>query len=98
MIKNTGIKVSEEHRLIALKRARGVVSTPIIKVHGKWLPDEERMLFGDWLDGLAQSYGLPPPKKGSDGEVIHYGMTADGEFTKWEGDPDACAPQDILGR
>lgn len=97
MIKNTGIKVSDEHREIALQRARGVVSAPIIKVHGEWLQDEERIAFGDWLDNLAQSYGLPPPEKDSDGDVIHYGMTAAGEFTKWEGDPNACAPQDILG-
>jgi hypothetical protein len=97
MVKNTGVKVSEEHRQVALQRARGVVSAPVIKVHGKWIPDEERLAFGDWLDGLAQSYGLPEPAKDSDGDALHYGMTNDGEFTKWEGDADACAPQDILG-
>lgn len=97
MVKNTGVKVSEEHRQAALQRAHGVVSAPIVKIHGKWLPDEERLAFGNWIDGLAQSYGLPPPEKNSAGEAIHYGMTIAGEFTKWGGDSDACAPQDILG-
>lgn len=97
MIKNTGIVVSEEHRKATLERAQGVVSTPVIKVHGAWLPDEARLEFGDWLDKLAESYGLPPPVKNSEGDVVHYGMTAKGEFTKWEGDIDECAPQDILG-
>ncbi len=97
-IKNTGIKVTEEHRAAALARARGVAATPVIKVAGSWLPDEERMAFGDWIDSLAQSYGLPAPEKDSDGDAIHYGMTNDGEFTKWEGDADACAPQRILPR
>lgn len=95
MIKNTGIVVSEEHRRVALNRARGAVNVPIIKVHGVWLPDEARLDFGDWLDALAESYGLPPPSV-VDGETIHYGMTNGGEFTRWEGD-DVCPPQDILG-
>jgi hypothetical protein len=97
MVKNTGIVVTDEHRSAALARARGVVGTPIIKVHGVWLPDEARLDFGTWLDALAQSYGLPAPSKTSEGEIVHYGMTAKGEFTCWAGDADECAPQDVLG-
>ena len=95
MIKNTGIIVSEEHCKVALARARGVLSTPVIKVDGAWLPDEARLNFGDWLDALAQSYGLPPPEV-RDGETYHYGMTMKSEFTKWEGE-EASPGQDILG-
>ncbi|MDP2661492.1 MAG: hypothetical protein Q8R28_12265 [Dehalococcoidia bacterium] len=97
MIVKTGIKVSEKERQVALERARGVAQCPVIKVEGVWLPDEMRLEFGDWLDALAQSKGLPAPKRDSDGDVIHYGMTMEGEFTTWTGDPDECADQDVLG-
>lgn len=91
---NTGIRVSDEHKDAALARASGVVATPII-VHGRPIHDDARRSFGDWLDALAQAYGLPAPTV-VDGEVVHYGMTEDGEFTRWAGE-DACPPQDILG-
>lgn len=97
MVKNTGVFVSDEHRNAAIDNARGAISTPLVKVLGKWLPDLERASFGDWIDALAQSYGLPPPAKNRDGEAVHYGMTMRGEFTRWEGNPDGCPDQDILG-
>lgn len=70
MVKNTGVKVSEEHRQAALQRARGVVTAPVLMIHGKWLPDQERLDFGNWIDALAQSYGLPAPAKDSDADPI----------------------------
>lgn len=98
MIKNTGVRVSKEDFDIAHQRANGVVTAPVIKVHGKWIPEQERLAFGEWLDALAKNYGLPAPERNTDGEVVHYGMTADGEFTRWVGDADDCPDQDILGQ
>jgi len=77
----TGIFMSDEHRLMAIKRAKIVADTPIVKVDGVWLPDKARRDFGEWIDRLAESYGLPPPEMGSDDEAMHYSMNFDGEFT-----------------
>lgn len=93
MIVHTCVRVSEEHRAVAMQRARGVVETPLVVVHGVSLNDAARLGFGDWLDELAVAYGLLPPPV-ENGETIHYGMTNEGEFTRWVGE---CPPQDILG-
>lgn len=97
MIKNTGKTVTPELLEIIHGRANGVVDTPLIVVEGVELHETARDDFGDFLDQLAVAHGLPEPAISSDGVVIHYGITLQGEFTSWEADPDQCPGQDILG-
>ena len=96
-IKKTGVTITDEHLAVALQRARGVVDTPLVIVHGVELHTASREEFGDWLDRLAVAYGLPEPVTNAGGEVVHYGMTNGGEFTAWDADPDECPGQDVLG-
>jgi len=96
MIIPTGVFVSADHVEAVRQRARGVVAMPVIKVQGAWLDEEARLNFGDWLDALAQSYGLPPPEKDRDGDSVHYGMDLEGQFTRWSGAVDVCPEQVVL--
>jgi hypothetical protein len=68
---------------IALARAADVRETPVIYMWGKWLNELAAAAFHTWLDELAVKYGLPAPGR-IDGEINHYGMTSEGEFTRSE--------------
>lgn len=89
MVKNTGIVASEEHRREAAARANVAASTPVVRVGGAWLHESAQAAFGSWIDLTAQEYGLPAPKQDGDGDTIHYGMSAAGEFLLWEPDAEA---------
>jgi hypothetical protein len=96
MIQNTGKIVTLELLEIIRTRANGVVDTPLIVVEGVTIHEAARGDFGEFLDQLAVAHGLPEPSITEDGEVVHYGITNEGEFTSWSADPNDCPEQDIL--
>lgn len=79
-VRLTGIKVSPTDKETATRSADQVQSTPLIKVLGHWLPNDEIERHATLIDDMAVKYGLPPPVT-IRGEVWHYGMTDDGEFS-----------------
>lgn len=83
MIKKTGVKVTGAELKEARDRAREKAATPVAKVAGRWLSDDAEKAHSEWVDALAVLHGLPAPPT-IDGEVHHYGMDAEGEFTTYE--------------
>jgi hypothetical protein len=79
----SGVCASREDADIALARAADVRDTPVIYMRGKWLNELAAEAFQTWIDELAVKYGLPAPGR-IDGEINHYGMTPEGEFTRYE--------------
>lgn len=55
-------------------------SAPVAKVHGHWLHEDADARFKQRIDDLAKSHGLPELPS-IDGELDHYGLIANGEFT-----------------
>lgn len=91
MIVNTGIVMTAADKAEALRRSVEVRETPVVFVHGTWLHESAQLLFWKWVDGKAAEYGLPEPGKDEDGDVVHYGISNDGEFTTWVDDDAAFA-------
>lgn len=79
----TGVFVSEEDRIEARIRSKAAKNAPVMKVANFWVHEEASEAFVDYLDKLAVKYGLPEPGR-IDGEVNHYGLTAKGEFSRYE--------------
>ncbi len=81
----TGVKASDEDRDAMMELAKEAQQIPVMKFGSTWLHEAPQARLTTAIDELAVKYGLPPPEKDADGDVIHYGMTKDGEFTKWDG-------------
>lgn len=81
---NTGVRVSPEDVEEMRAAARECRSAPVARVHGRWLHEDAEEIFHIKLNALAVRYGLPPPQRLPDGALNHYGMSKDGEFTRWE--------------
>lgn len=84
-IENTGVRLSPELLLEANRRAAEVYNTPLVIVHGRSLRDDAREAFMAWIDERAQEHGLPKPGL-IEGDVNHYGLAPNGEFTRYEPD------------
>lgn len=84
-IRNTGVFATLDERNALAAHSANVRRTPLIEVCGKWMPDVEREGLMRAIDDCAISHGLPTPKR-IGGDVNHYGMTIDGEFTAYEED------------
>lgn len=82
MIKQTGVFASEQEVARAKQLSAEFSTTPLIKVLGRWLPDDARAALMDYIDACAVSHGLPAPGRDADGDVDHYGLLATGEFTR----------------
>lgn len=79
MIK-TGVFASAED-LVQIKQLYAEeCNTPVVKVHGEWLPDLAHENLMRAIDAAAVRAGLPSPKTDDDGKVVHYGIKGDGEF------------------
>lgn len=93
MIKKTGVRLTDAEFEEAKRRARDRNSAPMAKVHGRWLSDDAAEAFSGWIDAQAVLHGLPAPPI-LDGEVSHYGLTDEGEFSTYEpGDEPTPAPE-----
>lgn len=79
---STGVRAGPE--VLAAARQETLAGGPAVKVYGKWL-NENSEEFKLQVDRWAVEAGLPEPEE-IDGETNHYGMTADGVFTRWEED------------
>lgn len=79
----TGVFVSDEDRVEARRRLKEASFAPVMKVANFWVHEEMAQTFADYLDKLAVKYGLPEPGR-IEGEVNHYGLTAEGEFSRYE--------------
>jgi hypothetical protein len=86
MIKHTGIFASEDDIKDLRARSKEVRDTPVVRVMGRWLHEDVAENFNRRVDELAVKYGLPTPGL-CGGEVNHYGVDADGQFTVYEPDP-----------
>lgn len=89
-VKGTGIIAKPEDVARAKEWLAEFRSTPVIRVHGRWLPEDAEAIFKRRLDDLAVSYGLPTPEL-IDGEPNRYGLMATGEFLRWEPDETGSA-------
>jgi len=56
-------------------------STPLIRVHGRWLNEDAEDLFRLRVHELARSYGLPELQPTPDGPD-RYGIIVTGEFVR----------------
>lgn len=79
-IKGTGVRATAEEIAEARRAAADVRDTPLVIVHGRDLRRDVREEFMARVDALAMAHGLPKPGL-VDGEVNHYGLAHDGEFT-----------------
>ena len=91
MIKPTGVKATSAELLEAASISKRARSAPVARVQGHWLHEDAAESLGLYIDSLAQRHGLPPPGM-IDGEINHYGMSNEGEFTVYEPGPDPVAP------
>lgn len=81
---NTGVFATEEE-VHELRQIREYLSAPLVHLtmkHAENLDRADEDLKAK-IDRLAQEHGLPAPGL-IDGEPNHYGMSAKGEFTRWE--------------
>jgi hypothetical protein len=79
--KHTGVFATAEEIDHARALADELTRTPVIRVHGHWLPEDAHHALMSYIDKCAVKHGLPEPEKDVDGNVIHYGMLSSGEFT-----------------
>jgi len=82
----TGVYASATDTAVARSRADLAYCTPLIGRNlelAAQVIEMGREEFKAWLDQMAESYGLPPPGL-IDGVVNHYGMSDEGEFTRYE--------------
>jgi len=82
VIQGTGIQAGPEVIEQAKARMREVQAAPVAFVMGVWLHEEARESFGLWVDDQAQRHGLPPAGLMPDGQIDHYGLSTEGEFTR----------------
>ena len=84
MIVRTGhfATADEVARVLGLRDE--ALRAPVIRVGRTWLHESAHAAFRAMIDELAMVHGLDAPPRDADGEVVHYGMTDAGEFTRWE--------------
>jgi hypothetical protein len=81
-IERTGVRATAEQVATARRMAQMVAQTPLMVVGGVDMHHFARETFMRQVDAWAVGHGLPRLDD-LDGAPDHYGMDADGEFTRY---------------